>query len=395
MKTIGDQQLVKRINLSVIFRMIRQQPGQSRAQLATRSGLTKSTVSLLVRDLIEEGWLSEIPLSQPLRSLGRPSTPLQINGKTRGLLGVEIAVEALRVVGVSLTGEVLWSTEERLTSKNPAAICAQLAVLVERAYREMLARGVQSSGLGIGVAGVYEEAAGIVRIAPNLGWRDLHFIPLVTQALAAVRLPRLPIYVRNDADTAALSEYEFAVNEEIHSLIFVNCATGVGAGIIMNDRLYSGARGMAGEIGHSVLQLNGLPCPCGRRGCAETLFGARALATMDDPISGGYFMGLALHNLWITFDSALIVVGGYTCSKYPMILAAAQSSLEAHARDANMPLPKVRAAKYGILASAVGAAALTMHQLLRPMNAPSHADVNAAIPQIKFELNSPRLLAEV
>jgi predicted ArsR family transcriptional regulator len=86
MKTTGDQQLVKRINRSVLLRLLRSQPGRSRAQLANHSGLTKSTVSLLVRELIDEGWLSETSLTAA-NGVGRPSTPLQIDTRSRGLIG--------------------------------------------------------------------------------------------------------------------------------------------------------------------------------------------------------------------------------------------------------------------------------------------------------------------
>src|SRR5262245_4006185 len=106
MNTIGDQQLVKRLNRSVLLRLLRAQPGLSRAGLASASGLTKSTVSLLVRELLEDGWLAEA--GAPATSgPGRPSTPLQISARARALIGVDIAVECVRVVCVSLHGDVL------------------------------------------------------------------------------------------------------------------------------------------------------------------------------------------------------------------------------------------------------------------------------------------------
>ena len=154
MKTTGDQQLVKRINRSVLLRLLRQRGGLSRAQLASESGLTKSTVSLLVRELIEEGWITETSLAAA-QGLGRPSTPLQLDGSRRAMLGVEIGVESLRVVGVSLTGEVLWSAEEPLADREPGAVCGQVAALAVRAHGELAARPVLVSGMGIGVPGVH------------------------------------------------------------------------------------------------------------------------------------------------------------------------------------------------------------------------------------------------
>ncbi|HWT21747.1 MAG TPA: winged helix-turn-helix domain-containing protein, partial [Variovorax sp.] len=111
--TIGDQQLLKRMNRSALLRLLRARPGLSRARLASESGLTKSTVSLLVRELLDEGWLSEAGATVA-DGLGRPSTPLQINVGVRALMGVEIAVEAVRLVCVSLQGEVLHADTQAL-----------------------------------------------------------------------------------------------------------------------------------------------------------------------------------------------------------------------------------------------------------------------------------------
>jgi len=368
MKTTGDQQLVKRINRSVLLRLLRAQPGLSRAQLAQESGLTKSTVSFLVRELIEEEWLTEsaVTVSQ---GLGRPSTPLQLDARARGLIGLEVAVEALRVVGVSLTGQVLCASEEPLSGTSPEVVCKQAARLVHRTYTQLHKRGIRVSGVGFGLPGAFDEATGVVRFAPNLGWRNVDFMTLIIGALAKARVPELPLHVQNEADTAALSEYEFSSGSAQDALIFVTCGVGVGAGIVLNDRLFTGMQGMAGEIGHSILQIDGPLCSCGRRGCAETFFGARALAKLGNPAHGGRYLGVVLQNLWTTFNPSVMVVGGPSCDQYPDIVLAAQASLQAYADSAGMVAPPVRVARYGLLASAVGAAALVLHHELRPMHA--------------------------
>ena len=370
MKTTGDQQLVKRINRSVVLRLLRRQSGLSRAQLAQESGLTKSTVSLLVRELLDEGWVTEgdVPAAQ---GLGRPSTPLRIDGSRRGMIGVEVAVEALRVVGVSLIGEVLCSVEESLAGSEPEAVCRQAAGLVAQTQAQLAGQGVQLQGVGVGLPGAFDEASGMLRFAPNLGWRNVDFVPLITQALAQAGVPPVAVHVQNEADTAALSEYEFSEGDAQDSLIFVTCGAGVGAGIVLNDRLFTGMQGMAGEIGHSILQIDGPLCSCGRRGCAETFFGARALARLADPAQGGQFLGVVLQNLWTTFNPSALVVGGPSCERYPGIVPVAQATLQGYAASAGVPAPPVRAARYGLLASAVGAAALVLYHDLRPMHAPA------------------------
>jgi predicted NBD/HSP70 family sugar kinase len=367
MKTTGDQQLVKRINRSVLLRLLRQHTGLSRAQLAQHSGLTKSTVSLLVRELMDDGWVSELEVSAA-RGQGRPSTPLQIDGYTRGLIGVEVAVEALRVVGVSLLGHVWCALEEPLESTAPEVVCQQVASLVARVHSELAQRGVQLAGIGVGLPGAFDEATGVVRFAPNLGWRDVDFVPQITHAMALVGVSGVAVHVQNEADTAALSEYEFLSTDARDSLIFVTCGAGVGAGIVLNDRLFTGTQGMAGEIGHSILQIDGPRCSCGRLGCAETFFGARALAKLPDPAQGGRYLGVVLQNLWTTFNSSVLVVGGPSCERYPGILQVAQDNLQNYAASCGMAPPNVRPAHYGLLASAVGAAALVLHHELRPMH---------------------------
>jgi predicted NBD/HSP70 family sugar kinase len=367
MKTTGDQQLVKRINRSVLLRLLRSQGGLSRAQLAVESGLTKSTVSLLVRELIDEGWLTENDVTAA-QGLGRPSTPLQIDDRSRGMIGVEVAVEALRVVGVSLTGEVRCAQEEPLTSTQVEDVCRQLARLVARTRTQLKRLGVQLSGVGVGLPGAFDEATGMLRFAPNLGWRNVDFVPLITHALARAGVPPVPVHVQNEADTAALSEYEFSEGDAKDSLIFVTCGAGVGAGIVLNDRLFTGIQGMAGEIGHSILQMDGPLCSCGRKGCAETFFGARTLSKLKDPTEGGRYLGVVLQNLWTTFNPSALVVGGPSCEQYPGLVEVARATLQSYAASAGMAAPTVRTARYGLLASAVGAAALVLHHDLRPMH---------------------------
>jgi predicted NBD/HSP70 family sugar kinase/DNA-binding XRE family transcriptional regulator len=371
MKTTGDQQLVKRINRSVLLRLLRQHSGLSRAQLAQESGLTKSTVSLLVRELISEGWITESG-STPAQGQGRPSTPLRIDGSRRAMIGIEIAVECLRVVGVSLTGEVLCQSEEPLTDRDPQAVSRQVARQGVLTHARLAGRSILVSGIGIGLPGAFDEALGTVRFAPNLGWRDVAFLPMIQRALADAGGPAVPVHVQNEADTAALSEYEFAHRQGTDALIFVTCGVGVGAGIVLNDRLFTGLQGMAGEIGHSIIQVDGPLCSCGRKGCAETFFGARALDKLPDPAQGGVYLGVVLQNLWTTFNPGALVVGGPSCEQHPGIVRRASETLAAYAASAGMPAPKLSPARYGLWASAVGAAALVLHHELRPMHAPLH-----------------------
>ena len=368
MNTTGDQQLVKRINRSVLLRLLRAQPGLSRARLSQHSGLTKSTVSALVRELLAEHWLSEASAPVAQDGMGRPSTPLHINADVRVLIGVEIGVRQMRLVQVSLTGEVMASAGQPLASTQAQPVCAQAAQMVRQAWLALTRNHLQLSGVGVCLPGAIDEGSGVVQFAPNLGWRDVKFLAMLTRALAQAGLPEMGIHLHNDADAAALGEYEFAGGESEDPLIFVNCDVGVGAGIVLNDRLFTGARGMAGEIGHSIMQVDGALCSCGRRGCAETFIGARALDTAEGVERAARYLGVLIQNLDVMFNPRVVVVGGQSCSTHADLLEGAARSVQAYARSAGVPAPVVRGARYGLLAAAVGAAAVALHRYLRPMH---------------------------
>ncbi|MDR6888704.1 MULTISPECIES: ROK family transcriptional regulator [Variovorax] len=365
--TIGDQQLLKRMNRSALLRLLRARPGLSRARLASESGLTKSTVSLLVRELLDEGWLSEAGATVA-DGLGRPSTPLQINVGVRALMGVEIAVETVRLVCVSLQGEVLHADTQALADGTPAGVCAQVARMAAAAHAQLKGLGLRLSSIGVGVPGAVDDCTGVVRFAPNLGWRNVSLLPALEKAFAAAGLPGVTVQLQNDADAGALGEYEFFGSEGGDPLIFVSCDVGVGAGVVLNDRLFTGAQGMAGEIGHTILQIEGPLCSCGRRGCAEAFFGSHALEREGPGMAhAAAFLGVLLQNLWVTFDPRAIVLGGKSCTNHPGLLQAAFAVVKRQADAAGMPAPDLRLARYGELAAAVGAAALALHEYLRPL----------------------------
>lgn len=367
MKTTGDLQLLRRINRSVLLRLIRSQPGLSRARLATLSGLTKSTVSGLVRELLDEHWLTEPIAPVAGQGMGRPSTPLEIDANKRVLVGIEIAVDCVRIVSVSLTGEVLSHQEAVLDDPRPSSACALATRLLSVLTRELDVNHWLLTGVGVCLPGAIDEAGGIVRLAPNLGWRNVPFLEMLAQEFGRLGIPAAQIHLQNDGDTAALGEYEFGGVGNEDPLIFLNCDVGVGAGVVLNDRLFTGARGTAGEIGHTVLQVNGPLCSCGRRGCAEAFVGARALQEHTSLDHAAQYLGMMLQNVDAMFNPRVIVIGGRSTFEHPGLVDAARQTQCSYAQSAGMQAPEVRPARYGLHAAAVGAAALVLHEFLRPL----------------------------
>ncbi|MDH7577948.1 MAG: ROK family protein [Bacillota bacterium] len=127
------------------------------------------------------------------------------------------------------------------------------------------------AGIGVGAPGPLDSRTGRIFFAPNLQWHDVNLKEILQDAL------RLPVFLENDANLAALGEQLYGAGQGFDDLVFITVSTGVGGGLILKGDIYSGAFGGAGEIGHLVVDPNGPLCPCGNRGCLEAVASGRAL----------------------------------------------------------------------------------------------------------------------
>lgn len=394
----GDQFLVKEINRKALLRLLRSEPGLSRADLAARSGLTRSTVSLLVGELLDEGWLQEDPL--PVSSArGRRPTPLRLDTRRMALLGAELTPDAIHVVATSLSGQVLDARIAPLKTLDPDAACRRLVQVVAAQSSRIARTGARLLGIGVGLPGAVDKLSGRLQFAPNVGWRDLEIGPRMSAQLAAVGLGGVPLYFHNEADLAAVGEVEFGARPVDDPLVYVSCGIGVGAGIVLNGSLFTGATGSAGEIGHTTLVIDGERCACGRLGCAEAYIGLRAIAAASgggreqaidhdalrerlaagDAVvraafeQAGRYLGVLMQNMWATFNPMAIVVGGETVTLGgATFLDAAVRVLGDAASRVGFEAPLVRPARHAERAAAVGGAAYALHAILHPHPGAAH-----------------------
>jgi glucokinase len=131
----------------------------------------------------------------------------------------------------------------------------------------------QIQSISIAAAGAIDTKNGIVTLSPNLpDWRDVPLVKMI--------MKKYPVntYLVHDAGAAALGEHHYGAGQGLQNLIFLTVSTGIGGGIIINNKLYEGAAGAAGEIGHMTIDINGPKCPCGNTGCLEMLASGTAMA---------------------------------------------------------------------------------------------------------------------
>lgn len=366
----GQAQL-KHGNRMAIIRQLRVQPGQSRVELTAALGLTKSTVSALVRELLDEGWLLEREVLVT-GDIGRRPTPLFIDPTRLLLLGTQVGIGHVRVVLTSLTGEVLAAQNALYDTGQDVEACIQVLTRTLLATTRLCQATQRIIGIGVGLPGGVDQARDQLVFAPHVNWHHVPFGALLRQALLGTPLAGAPVFLQNDADVAALGETEFNPTPQADPLLLVLVGEGVGAGLVVGGRLLTGVRGLAGEVGHMVLQVDGPRCSCGRRGCAEALIGSRALlqpGTPPEPAAvaqAGQYLGVLLQNLSAAYDPGCIVLGGPAMALGEALLAPVRDTLAEYAQAAGLPEPTLRVARFGADAIAAGAAALAGYRLTQP-----------------------------
>lgn len=187
-------------------------------------------------------------------------------------VGVDIGGTNLKAGLVDESGELLATQKMKVASiADDEGLAWTVASLVQELARTVNIPVSDVASVGVGVPGTVEIRSGSINYTCNLPLRNVPLRKLFHRYLS------IPLYIENDANCAALAEYLVGAGRDSKRFVTVTLGTGVGAGIVHNGKIYHGANGMAGEVGHMVIQRDGLPCPCGRRGCWEQYASATAL----------------------------------------------------------------------------------------------------------------------
>ncbi|MCJ7520453.1 MAG: ROK family transcriptional regulator [Anaerolineaceae bacterium] len=258
------------MNNKIVIDILKKQPPLSRANLSTITGLNRSTISSIISDLIDEGWVKETNYQSD--KVGRPGLLLEINPGGGFAVGVEIGVDFILVVIIDFSAKVIWRKRIE-TDPNEGQIEIQ-----EKAFKlttEAIEIGKKECtrplGIGIAIPGLVDVHDGVLKYAPNLHWKDVPLRLIWTQQF------HLPVFIENDANAAALGEFYYGAAQGIDNFVYIAAGFGLGSGIIIDGKLLRGNKGYAAEVGHTTIDPEGEICSCGKRGCYETLIGPRAV----------------------------------------------------------------------------------------------------------------------
>ena len=190
-------------------------------------------------------------------------------------IGIDVGGTTAKAGVVDEAGQILYKSSCKTgIERDFEDIAADMAELCRHIVRESGHEMAEVAAVGVGIPGEQSPKTGLVAFCNNLGWVDVPLMQRLRDALG------LPVYVDNDANVAALAESAFGASKDVSSSILITLGTGVGGGIVRDQRIHTGAHGVGGEIGHMVVVVDGEPCNCGHRGCWEKYASATAIIRM-------------------------------------------------------------------------------------------------------------------
>jgi len=378
----GSLEGLRSVNRSRVIDALRTSGTSSRADIARTTGLSRSTVSSLVADLLGEGLVVErIDLGRE-RANGRPPVLLALDPSAGLVLGIAFGHSHLRVALADLASEVIGERRREIDVDREAL--AGLDAAADMAAELLEEAGVGRDriiGAGMGLSGPIDHASGRVHSREILpGWYGVDAQSEMSERLG------VPVRLENDANLGALAEAAFGAGRGARNLVYLMISSGIGAGLLLDGHLFRGSAGMAGEFGHVLVDEDGPLCRCGNRGCLETFAAGPPLAELVSRARGetvsieamlalaaggdpgarrvledaGRVTGRSIANLCNLLNPELVVVGGRLAQAGDLLLEPLRESVRRYAIPAAADALSVVPGVLGERAEVLGALSLVI-----------------------------------
>lgn len=381
METPGSQTSLHRANLERVVRAVRMAGSLTQAEIARSTGLSAATVSNIVRELKEGGTVEVTPTSAG----GRRARSVSLSGDAGIVIGVDFGHTHLRVAVGNLAHQVLAEESEPLdVDASSADGFGRAEQLVRRLIETTGISPGKVIGVGLGVPGPIDVESGTLGSTSILpGWTGINPSDELAGRLG------VPVYVDNDANLGALGELVWGSGRGVRDLAYIKVASGVGAGLVIDGRIYRGPGGTAGEIGHITLDESGPVCRCGNRGCLETFTAARYVLPLLQPSHGadltmervvqlaregdpgcrrvigdvGRHIGSGVATLCNLLNPSRVVLGGSLAEAGDLVLGPIRDSVSRYAIPSAARQLSVLPGALGGRAEVLGALALVLNEM--------------------------------
>jgi len=274
----ADRQLIRAINRALVLQLIRLEGPISRAAIARATGLTQVTVGTITAELMAHGLVDEG--DQAPSTGGRRGTLLHLVPQSYFAIGMKVMETHIVGAVTDLEGGAVAEVDLPIRDTDPDSVVKAISHLLDLLVGRAGTIRSKILGVGIGLAGVVDGRAGICRYSPFLGWHDVPIAAMASRALG------IPVRIENDVNTLALAERWFGVGHDVSDFVLATLGRGVGLGIVADGRLYRGAKGGAGEFGHTVVDNSDRLCACGNIGCLEATVSEPSLISAAQALLG-------------------------------------------------------------------------------------------------------------
>ncbi|MCX7842361.1 MAG: ROK family transcriptional regulator [Clostridia bacterium] len=263
LKEASNLSTIKNNNRSLILRVLNAMGQVSRADLARITGLTKTSITNIAGELIKEGLVYETGTADS--PSGRKPIMLNLNEQALNAIGVYISRDFVYTNIANLKGKVMM--EEKLSldfTENEHSLLSKIFSSIERLLADSAVERTKILGAGVASIGPLNIKEGIILDPPNFrGLRSIHIVNALEERFG------LKVFLDNDMNASAIAEKLFGNAKNVSNFIYIGITNGIGAGIFLNNEIFRGLNGFAGEIGHTTVDMRGERCPCGNLGCLE------------------------------------------------------------------------------------------------------------------------------
>jgi N-acetylglucosamine repressor len=276
-------------NRRTILNVVRERMPLSRIELSRSSNISIATTKRLVDELLERGMLEEGEASEERQGRGRKASMLGLGSRYGFAVGAAMEPGSLSLTGLAFDGSIMHRQEMSPDTDDKDSLQELLAATLQETIRacDSADRG-PLRGIGVGVAGLVDTRGGVVLYSPGLpGWENARLAREVQDRFG------VEVLVDDEVRCMALAEKRHGTARGVDTFLYLYLGTGVGSGIVLDNRMYRGTNGVCGEFGHITVKENGPLCSCGNRGCLEAVVSTKAvLARVKDLLRAGVYSTL-------------------------------------------------------------------------------------------------------